>query len=63
MGSHRQEAGVKHRRNKKISELFRQEKATGAILQFPRDTDIGKIKNGAFRAPTPDCDDDGGGGK
>ena len=36
--------GWKHRRNKKISELFREEKATGAILQFLRDTGIGKIK-------------------
>ena len=47
------------RRNKKISEVFR-EKATGAILQFLRDTDIGKIKNGVLRPPIPDCDDDGG---
>ena len=54
------ELGWKHRRNKKISELFRQEKATGAILQFLRDTDIGKIKNGAISPPTSDCDDDGG---
>jgi len=52
--------GWKHHRNKKISKVFRQEKATGAILQFLRDTDIGKIKNGALRTPTPDCDDDGG---
>ena len=51
--------GWKHHRNKEISELFR-EKATGAILQFLRDTDIGKIKNGALRPPIPDCDDDGG---
>jgi len=50
--------GWKHRRDKKISELFR-ENATGAILQFLRDTDIGKIKNGALRPPIPDCDDDG----
>ena len=34
MDNHRQEAGVEARRNKKISELFRQEKATEAILQF-----------------------------
>ena len=51
--------GWKHRRNK-ISELFREEKATGAILQFLRDTDIGKIKNEALRSPIPGCDDDGG---
>ena len=30
--------GWKHRRNKKISELFREEKATEAILQFLKDT-------------------------
>jgi len=52
--------GWKPCRNKKISELFREEKATGAILQFLRDTDIGKIKNGALRPPIPDWDDDGG---
>jgi len=46
--------GWKHRRNKKISELFREEKATG-ILQF-----IGKIKNGVLRPPITDCDDVGG---
>jgi len=34
----------------------------GAILQFLRDTDIGKIKNGVLRPPIPDCDDDVGGG-
>jgi len=51
--------GWKHRRNKKISEFFR-EKATGAILQFLRDTDIGMIKNGVLRPPIPNCDDDGG---
>ena len=49
--------GWKHRRNK-ISELF-MEKATGAILQFLRDADIGKIKNRALRPPIPDCDDNG----
>jgi len=54
------ELGWKHRRNKKISELFREEKATGAVLQFLRDTDIREIKNGALRPPIPDCDDDGG---
>ena len=52
--------GWKHRRNKKIIELYREEKATGAILQFLKDTDIGEIKNGALRPPIPDCDDDGG---
>ena len=60
MDNRRQEAGWKHRRNKKISKLFREEKATGAILQFLRDTDIGKIKNEVLRPPIPDCDDDGG---
>ena len=39
--------GWKHRRNKKISELFREEKATEAILQFLRDTDVGIIKTEA----------------
>ena len=52
--------GWKHHRSKKISKLFREEGATGAILQFLRDTDIGKIKNGVLRPPIPDCDDDGG---
>ena len=51
--------GWKHRRSKKISELLREEKETGAILQFLRDTDIGKIKNGVSRPPIPDCDGDG----
>ena len=46
----------------KISELFREEKAEGAILQFLRDTDVGKIKTDALRLPIPDCDDDGGSG-
>jgi len=46
--------GWKHHRNK-ISKLFREEKATGAILQFLRDADIGEMKNGALRPPIPDC--------
>ena len=46
--------GWKHR-GSKISEL----EATGAILQFLRATDIGKIKNGALKLPIPDWDDDG----
>ena len=52
--------GWKHRRNEKISKLFREEKATWAILQFLKDTDIGKIKNEVLRSPIPGCDDDGG---
>jgi len=45
---------------KKYPSCSGDEKATGAILQFLRDADIGKIKNGASRPPMPDCDDDGG---
>ena len=41
--------GCKRLRNKKISELFREKEATGAILQFPMDTDVGRIKKGAFK--------------
>ena len=46
--------GWKRPRNEKISELFRKKEATGAILPFLKDTDVGKIKKGALRPPTPD---------
>ena len=45
--------GWKRPRNKKISELFGKEEAT-------EDTDVGRMKKGALRPPTPDWDDDGG---
>jgi len=40
MDNHRKKLGGEHQRNKKISELFREKKATGAILQFLGDMDI-----------------------
>ena len=44
--------GWKRPRNKKISELFRYEVATGAILQFLKDTDVRRIEKGTLRPPT-----------
>jgi len=47
MDNHRQEAGVEAPQDKKISELFREEKVTGAILSF-WGTRLSEIKNGAL---------------
>jgi len=46
VGNHRQKLGWKRPSNKKIFELFRKDEATGAILQFLKDKDVGKIKKG-----------------
>ena len=46
-------------RNKKISEFFRREEAMRAILQFLKYTDVGKIKTGVLRPPTPNWVVDG----
>jgi hypothetical protein len=51
--------GWKHRKNKKISVLFSEDKVTGAVLQFLRDTDVGKIKARMIVPPAPDWDDGG----
>jgi len=38
----------KHPRSKRISYLFREEAVTGAVLQFLRDTGVGKVRTGWF---------------
>ena len=60
MDNHRQEAGVEAPQEQEYIRVVQGGEGNGGNLQFLRDTDIGKIKNGALRPPIPECDDDWG---
>ena len=60
MDNHRQEARMEAPQEQEDIQVVQGGEGNGAILQFLRDTDIGKIKNEVLRPPIPDCDDDGG---
>ena len=50
----REKVGWRNTRNKTVAELFAAEEAVEAILQLLKDTDIGKVRQGALHPPTPE---------
>jgi len=58
MDNRRQEAGVEAPQEQEDIRVVQGGEGNGGDLQFLRDTDSGKIKNGALSPPIPDCDYD-----